>query len=216
METVTIALVDDHKMFRDGIQSVLSNTKDFIIVSDFNSGEELLDYLETKEIDILITDISLPGLSGIDLCRKVTEKFPAIKTIILSMHTKHEFILSALQSGAKGYLPKDSGHEELIKALKSVSNNEIYFNHNISQNIIKEVFVNKKNDNQNPFDVLSKREIEVLKHFAEGFTNKEISEKLFISIRTVESHKTHILSKLGFRSNVDLVKYAIKHKIITL
>ena len=216
METITIALVDDHKMFRDGIQSVLSNIKDFIIVSDFYSGEELLDFLKTKEIDILITDISLPGLSGIDLCRKVAEKYPTIKTIILSMHSKHEFILSALQNGAKGYLPKDSGHEELVNAIKLVSNGEIYFNHNISQNIIKEVFVNKKNDNRNPYDVLSKRELEVLKYFAEGFTNKEISEKLFISIRTVESHKTHILSKLGLKSNVDLIKYAIKHKIITL
>jgi DNA-binding NarL/FixJ family response regulator len=216
MQTITIALVDDHKMFRDGIKSVLSDNSDFNIISEFYSGEEIIEYLKTKEIDIVITDISLPGISGIELCKIVTESYPKIKVIILSMHTNEEYIMSALENGASGYLPKDSGHEELIKAIKTVSENEIFFNHNISQRIIKEVFINKKSSNSNPHELLSKRELEVLKLFAEGFTNKEISEKLFISIRTVESHKTHILCKLGLKSNVDLVKIAIKHKIISL
>ncbi len=216
MKEVKIALVDDHKMFRDGIKSVLSDEKCIKIEAEAGNAEEIIEVLKHKTIDIVITDIGLPGMSGIELCRHITDNYPGVKVLILSMHNNEEFVMNSIKSGAGGYLPKETGHEELIYALRKISEGDIYFNHNISQTIIKGYQRGENAVGENPSEVLSQRELEVLKLYAEGYTNSEIAEKLFISVRTVESHKTHILQKLGLKSQVDLVKIAIKHKIIQL
>jgi two-component system, NarL family, response regulator NreC len=158
----------------------------------------------------------LPGMSGIELCSHITQNYPATKVLILSMHNNEEFVMNSLKSGASGYLPKETGHEELIFALRKISEGEIYFNHNISQTIIKGYQRTDNAVSDDPNLVLSHRELEVLRLYAEGSTNSEIAEQLFISVRTVESHKTHILQKLGLKSNVDMVKVAIKYQIVKL
>lgn len=216
MKEVKIALVDDHKMFRDGIKSVLSDEKCIKIEAEAGNAGEIIEVLKHKAIDIVITDIGLPGMSGIELCRHITDNYPGVKVLILSMHNNEEFVMNSIKSGACGYLPKETGHEELIYALRKISEGDIYFNHNISQTIIKGYQRGENAVGENPSEVLSQRELEVLKLYAEGYTNSEIAEKLFISVRTVESHKTHILQKLELKSQVDLVKIAIKHKIIQL
>lgn len=216
MYCIKIALVDDHKMFREGIKSVLSDEKSIQLVAEAGNAEEIINSLSNCKIDVLITDISLPGMSGIELCRYAKKYCPQLKTLILSMHTDEEFVLDSVKSGASGYLSKETGHEELIYAIRKIAAGEIYFSHNISQTIIQAYRKDKKSTEVNPTEFLSQRELEVLKLYVEGFSNSEIAEKLFISVRTVESHKTHILQKTGLKSHVDLIKLAIKFKLTDL
>ena len=216
MDCIRIALVDDHKMFREGIKSVLSDEKSIMVVAEAGNAEDIISAISTCKIDVLITDISLPGMSGIELCRYASQNCNQVKILMLSMHTDEEFVMDSVSSGASGYLSKETGHEELIFAIRKIANGEIYFSHNISQTIIQGYRKDKKTSTENPSDTLSQRELEVLKLYAEGLSNPEIAEKLFISVRTVESHKTHILQKTGLKSHVDLVKLAIKNKLIDL
>jgi DNA-binding NarL/FixJ family response regulator len=215
MDCIRIALVDDHKMFREGIKSVLADEKSISVVAEAGTAENIITDISKCKIDVLITDISLPGMSGIELCRFAAKNCPQVKILMLSMHTDEEFVMDSVSSGASGYLSKETGHEELIFAIRKIANGEIYFSHNVSQTIIQGYRKDKKSQ-ENPSDTLSQRELEVLKLYAEGLSNVEIAEKLFISVRTVESHKTHILQKTGLKSHVDLVKLAIKHKLINL
>lgn len=216
MDKIKIVLVDDHKMFRDGIKSVLSDDKNIEICGEAGTFDEAVKAIAETNPDIVLTDITLPGKSGIDLCKSISNEFPKIKTLMLSMHQSEEFVMNSIKNGAAGYLPKETGHEELIFAIKKIYQGEIYFNHDISQTIIKGYRKTESEEEPDPRQILSKRELEVLKLYAEGYTNSEIGESLFISVRTVESHKTHILQKLNLKSQVDLIKTAIKHQIVKL
>ncbi len=216
MSKISILLVDDHKMFRDGIKSVLSDDNNINICGEAGTYDEAVSFLKKEKPDIVITDITLPEKSGIDLCKKVSKDHPDIKVLMLSMHQSEEFVMNSIKNGASGYLPKETGHEELLFAIKKIHQGEIYFNHDISQTIIKGYQKTENKEELDPRSILSKRELEVLKLYAEGYTNAEIADNLFISVRTVESHKTHILQKLNLKSQVDLIKTAIKHQIIKL
>jgi len=218
MNKIKIILVDDHEIVRDGIKSLLLNNENIEIISEASNSGELYKSLESSVPDLIIMDISLPGKSGIEITKELSEESPELKVLILSMFTEEEFIFNAIKAGAKGYLPKNSKQEDLIKAINIIQNGEEFFSPLISEVVMKSYIKkirSKKNINPNQNN-LSARELEVLKLIAEGITNKEISEKLFISIRTVETHKTHILQKLNLKSTVDLVKYAIKNEIIRL
>ncbi len=216
MNKISILLVDDHKMFRDGIKSVLSDDSTINILGEAGTYDEAICLLKDSKPDIVITDITLPGKSGIDLCKQIKKDYPEIQVLMLSMHQSEEFVMNSIKNGASGYLPKETGHEELLFAIKKINQGEIYFNHDISQTIIKGYQKTENEEQPDPRNILSKRELEVLKLYAEGYTNSEIAENLFISVRTVESHKTHILQKLNLKSQVDLIKTAIKYQIIKL
>jgi two-component system response regulator NreC len=164
-------------------------------------------------------DISLPDTSGIELTRLISERFPEIKVLILSMYTDESFINQAIKSGAKGYLHKNTTREEMLIAIDTVYSGNDFYSDNISKIILKSYIEKAKLNAEellNPHEILSKREIEILTMFAEGFINKEIADKLFISIRTVESHKNHIMQKLNLKTQVELVKYAIRHNLINI
>jgi DNA-binding NarL/FixJ family response regulator len=203
-------------MFRDGIKMLLSDQANIEIVGEAGDGDELLELVESTLPDIVIADITMPGMSGIEVTRKIRCRFNSIKVLILSMHNTSEFILNAIEAGASGFLPKDTGHEELVKAIFDIANGEQYFNKNITSTFIKGYSHISKQKEHDPKNLLSKRELEILKLFSEGYSNPEISEKLFISIRTVESHKTHIMQKLGLKSQVEMIKIAIRYNITDL
>ncbi len=217
MDKIRIILVDDHALVRDGIKSVLQTEDNIEIVGEASNFEELQIYLDNKKCDIIILDISLPDVSGIQICNILKTKYPNIAVLMLSMYINEEFILKAIEAGAKGYLPKNTNRKELIAAVKSIFNGDEYFSNEISGIILKSYVNNVQNKKENNgTEELTKREKEVLKLFAEGHTNAEISDKLFISVRTVESHKNHIMQKLDLKTTVDLIKYAIKHNYIDL
>ncbi len=213
---MNVIIVDDHQIVRDGISVLLMKTEDINIIGEASNGEQLLLLLKKIIPDIIILDISMPKISGIELSKIIKETYPQIKIVIFSSHTEGENVVHALEAGAKGILPKNTIREELIEALRSVYGGKEF----ISKYIPYSTFVNhikstkaQKDSKKVLEDVLSIREIEILKLIVDGKSNKEISELLFISQRTVEKHKSNILNKLEMKSVVDLVKYAIKNKL---
>jgi len=212
MDKINIVLVDDHQMFRDGVKSVLSDEENIEIVGEVGSGKDLYDLLKNETPDLIITDISMPDISGIEVAKHISENYTGIKILMLSMHSNEEFITKALSVGANGYLPKDTSMSELLEAINSIYKGENYFNKSISDTILKSLMNKPKEENKS----LTKREKEIINLVVEGLSNKEIAEKLCISIRTVDSHKNNIMQKLGLKSSVELVKYAIKNKLAKL
>lgn len=215
---IHIILTDDHRIVRDGIKAMLSDVEEIQIIAQAGTGGELFDLLKTNKPDVIILDIELPDMSGIDICRRVTAEYPETGILILSMYTGEEFIFKAISEGAKGYLPKNTNREELVEAIRAVAENREYFSPVISEIMLKSYIQKAKSKNTNTIDLteLSKREIEVLRMLAEGYPNTAIAEKLFISIRTVESHKSRIMQKLEIHTNVELVKFAIRNKLIEI
>lgn len=213
MEKIKIVLVDDHQMFRDGVKAVLYDESDIDIVGEVGKGKDLYKLLETIKPDLIITDITMPDISGIEVTKHLSENFPDIKILILSMHSNEEFITKALRFGANGYLPKDTSMTELLEAIHTIHKGDNYYNKEISDTILKSLQKKPKEDH---FNSLTKREKEIVKLVVDGLSNKEIADKLFISIRTVDSHKTNILQKLNLKSSIELVKFAIKNNLADL
>lgn len=213
MEKIKIVLVDDHQMFRDGVKAVLCDETDIEIVGEVGSGNDLFKLLKTVNPNLIITDITMPDISGIEVAKSVSENYTDIKILILSMHSNEEFITKALRFGANGYLPKDTSMTELLEAIHTIHNGDNYYNKEISDTILKSLQNKPKEDH---FKSLTKREKEIVKLVVDGLSNKEIADKLFISIRTVDSHKTNILQKLNLKSSIELVKFAIKNNLAHL
>lgn len=218
MKSIKVLLVDDHQIILDGIRNMLAEEKDIIIIGACLSAKEAFEIVLENTPDIIITDIMMPDMNGIDFVKKLRANNIHTKVLILSMFASADYIQTAVQAGVNGFLMKQNAtRNELMTALYNLSENKNYFNSDVASAIITGLksdineqgsFIEKKVD-----DILSKRELQVLKFFAEGYSNKEISEKLFISQRTVETHKTNMITKLNLRSYVDLVKYAIKNNI---
>jgi len=219
MNKIKVTLVDDHQLVRDGIRALLSGLDDIEVITEASDAKSTLEKLKLTRPDVMIVDISLPEMSGIELTKIITTEYPTIKVIVLSMYTNQEFIFNAIKAGAKGYLPKNITREELLDAIREVYRGNEYFSKDVSNIILKSYLKQVKDPER--FDSLqdeklTNRELEILRFVAEGYSNQLVADKLFISVRTVESHKNHIMQKLELTTTVDLVKYALKNKIIDL
>jgi len=214
---IKTVLADDHSLFRDGIRSLLESSENIKIAGSFSNGQELIDSIPFLDPDVVLTDISMPGLSGIETTRILMDKFPHLKVIVLSMHLNEDFVCNAIQAGAKGYLPKDIRKEELLHAIQLVAQGESYFTQEVNE-ILRQSVINRgqEENEKKTLELLTNREIEIVKLVSEGLLNKEIGEKLHISVRTVDAHKSNIMHKLKVNSNVEIVKFAIKHKLISI
>ncbi len=206
---IKLILADDHKLFREGVRSILESSEDFGIVDEVADGRALIKSLQKNDTDIIILDISMPGLSGIEATRMIRKEYPCLKILILSMHSEESFVRSAIEAGASGYLPKEIDHNELIEAIHVIHEGGNYYSKDIS-NLLINSYLNKEKQNLTP------REKEIVALVCDGLTNKEVADRLSISVRTVDCHKNNILQKLGLRSSVDLVKYAIRNQLISL
>ena len=219
MKKINIVLVDDHRLVRDGIKSLLLGINDIEVIGEADDGTDLFDKLPSLKPDLLIMDISLPGLSGIEITKLICKDYPHIKVLILSMYNSEEFIFNAIKAGARGYLPKNTSRNELLEAIYAIDSGEEFFSESVSKIMVKS-YVKRATDEdkppEKPDEILTSRELEILKLYVEGNINKEISDKLEISIRTVETHKNHIMRKLGLKSTVEMVKFAIRNKIVEL
>jgi len=215
---IKVILSDDHKLFRDGIKSLLRSENDIQVIAEVSDGDEVIKIIKDNIPDIVITDISMPRMNGIELTRMLSEKYPSVHVLIISMHLNESYILESVKSGARGYLPKDSNPQELIKAIRIIHAGGTYFNQEIT-GIAMSGFAEKSKQNDKKkqlLEHLTEREIEIIRLVAEGMMNKEISDYLSISIRTVDNHKSNILRKLNLKTSIDIVKYAIKHEIIRM
>ncbi len=218
MNKIKIILVDDHRIVRDGLRSLLQNEDDIEVIGSAESYAEMVTLFSVAGLpDILILDISLPDISGIEVVKIITIQYPEIRIIMLSMYLNEDFIFNSLKAGAKGYLPKNTSKHELLTAIKEIYENKEYFTDEVT-NIILKSYLKKINNEPDSSEVpqLTKREEEIIRYVAEGQSNTDIADKLFISKRTVESHKNHIMNKLELKTNIDLIKFAIKNSIIKI
>ena len=212
MKTITnIFLVDDHQMFLDGIFSILNESKDYNIVGTAKDGEQVLKILHNFNVDIVITDIEMPKIDGLELTKIIKERHPNIKVLITSSHAESEKIRSAITNKADGYLMKNTGKVELLKALKKIGKGETYFANEIKTILNTSIQASKKEEKKAN---LSPREKQVLCLIAQEKSTHEITELLFISKNTVETHRKNMMRKIGAKNMVGLVKYAIKEKLI--
>jgi DNA-binding NarL/FixJ family response regulator len=213
-----ILLVDDHKLFREGLAFVVSQMDDFEVIGESSNGKDFLDMIDTVEVDIVLMDILMPGLDGIITATKALEKRPNLKIIALTMFSDEEYYYKMINAGVYGYILKESGKEELATALKTVATGEYYYSQKILHNII--INLNSAKSSRIPVDRqeirLTPRESEILKLICQGLSNAEISKKISLSPRTVEGHKSNLISKTGVKNSIGLVMYALKHQLVDL
>jgi DNA-binding NarL/FixJ family response regulator len=208
---VTILIVDDHSIIRDGIKAMLKDVKDYIIVGEASNGKEAIHSVEQLKPMVVIMDITMPEMNGIYATAHLKISFPDSHVIALTMHDQVDLVREMIRAGALGYLVKNSTREELILAIDSASRNLSYFSREITSGLLES---ESKKTNMDSV-VLTNREKEILRHIAEEFTNSQIAEKLFLSIRTVDTHRRNLLEKLGVKNTAGLVRYAIRNGIIT-
>ena len=221
MSVLTIGLTDDHKMVRDGVNMLLLGEPGLKIIIEANSVMQLLEKLREQVPDILILDLNLPGTGGLEAIETLKSRYPTMKILILSSNFDEHSVLTAINRGVQGYLSKDAGSEEFITAIRAIEEGDEYFGDTVSRIVYKSFLKSTKSDvfsdsaGQQSLS-LSDRELEVLKCFAEGMSYKHAADVLCISPRTVETHRVNIMHKLGLESLADLVKFAIRHGIVSL
>lgn len=214
----TIIIIDDHPLLREGLKAVIGRDKRYEVIGETGLGREGLKLIKRLKPDIVLIDISLPDMNGIDLLYQIRKKFPETKIMIVSMHSKIDYITESFKAGALGYLVKESAATSLIKGLDSVSQGEYFLDSSISKEVVKRLIeapsIRKINDSG--YNSLTPREQQILRLLAEGYSNSEIAKILSISRKTVENHRANIMNKLNLHSLMDLVKYAVKLGLIDI
>lgn len=213
---IKILIADDHTMFVDGLESILRGETDLRVEGKCFDGPSVIEYVKNTPTDIILLDVNLPGMSGIDVCKEVQLQSPATKVLAISMFNEESIVSEILNNGAKGYILKNTGREELLNAIKTVARGESYFSSEVTETIMKSLMNARKASAKSSAFIpkLSRREKEVLKLIAQEFTTQEIADTLFISLKTVESHRSSLLSKLNARNSVGLVRIAIENNLL--
>lgn len=212
----TIVLADDHDVVRRGLQFILETEADFDVVGEAADGLETVHIVEQLQPDVLVVDVMMPGLNGLEVLRRVAETTTRTNVVVVSMYANEAYVMEALQSGAKGYVLKNSTQDELIPAVREAAIGRRYISEALADTI--EAYMKKAKDGivSDSYEMLSNREREVLHLAAEGLTNAEIGKRLFLSPRTIEDHRSSMMHKLGLRTHVDLVRYALRRGILPL
>lgn len=213
--SVKIILADDHKLFREGLLTILNGELEFDVVAQADNGREVVKLARKNPVDVIVMDIAMPELNGIEATRQVLQENPDLKVVALSMHSDRHFVTGMLKAGAKGYLLKDCAGAELIKAIREVLLDRYYISEEISTTVLND-YVGKLVGEDEMVSELSGREREVLQLIAEGKATQEIAETLFISVKTVEAHRAKIKAKLKLNSIPELTKYAIREGLTSL
>lgn len=208
-DIIKIIIADDHQLVIDGIRLMLKSEKHLEIIAEAENGEKLLVLIEQLNPDLVITDLSMPGMSGIELIKKIKTNHSKLKVLVVSMHDEEEIINEILFAEAEGYILKNSGKKEIIDALKDLIDGKTHFGKGVADAILKRMKSERKNKLH--ADLLSPREIEVLQLILEEFTSKEIAEKLHISKQTVDTHRANLLAKTEAKTLVGLIKYALEN-----
>lgn len=213
---IRIMLADDHQVVRQGLQALLNSEPDFDVVGETGDGLNVLPLVERLEPNVLVVDLMMPGLGGLEVTRQVSQQVPQTRIIILSMHANEAYVLEALKNGAVGYVLKDSSAAELVKAVRLVVDGQRYLSPPLSERAIEAYLQKAQEVISDRYESLTPREREVLYLAAEGNTNAEIAEMLSISPRTVETHRANMMHKLDLNSQTDLIRYALRRGILPL
>jgi len=213
----TTIIVDDHPLFREGVKTLIERTRHFTVVGEAGNGQEALAMVKALKPDLVLMDLSLPDQSGIEVTRQIRTFLMDTRVLIVSMHSKVDLITKAFQAGATGYVVKESATEKLVQALEAVSKGEYFLDTSLSQKVVSKLAsasAKASNSADGRYESLTPREQEVLRLLVEGLSAKEIADKLFISPKTVENHRTNIMNKLDIHSTMALVRYAAKLGLI--
>ena len=215
MGELRLLLGDDHAVLRQGLKKILEDRRDWRVVAEAGNGRDAVREALAVNPDVAVLDIGMPLLNGIEATRQIVRRAPSVRVLILSMHSDQAYVTQAVQAGARGYLLKESAAEELIEAITALSTGKSFFSPAVAQ-VVFDDYVRSLTDKgiTDPYDLLSEREREVLQLVAEGRSSKEIAEVLSISPATVETHRAHLLQKLGFHNTVEVVRYATRRGII--
>ncbi len=217
MKKVKLLVADDHKIFRQGIKKLLEEESDLQVVGEAADGREAVKKATELKPDVILMDIAMANLNGLEATKQIKKVLPSVKVIMLTMHKNEEYILQSFQAGASGFILKEGAVEELVSAIRSIHSDKSFLSPSISKTLI-DAYLRKMETGktETPFDLLTDREREVLQLIAEGYTNREVAKQLFISVKTVEAHRAHIMQKLNIHDIAKLVKYAIQKGLVDL
>jgi two-component system, NarL family, response regulator NreC len=211
---IKVILIDDHTIIRIGLKKIFDNYPDFQIIGDFGLPLPTIQKLNDLQPDIILCDIAMPNVNGFEYIKKIKQQYPQLKIAVLTMYKEESYISQAIQVGVDGYFHKDVSEQNLTEGIQKICSGEKYYSQEISQVVINRLLNKSGEYTINPVDLLSPREIEVIRLLYDGLNNREIAEKLFISPKTVDNHRANILQKLDLKNNVQLVKFAIEHKLV--
>ncbi len=213
---VRIVLADDHKILREGLRSLLEDEEDFDVVAEADDGRQAIDLVEELKPDVIIMDIGMPNLNGIEATRYIKSGFPETRVLALSMHANERFVAEMLRAGADGYLLKDCAVDELITAIRTILRGKVYLSPDIMDVVVKDFLEIMREDEDSVYSILTQREREVLQLIAEGKTTREIADILNVSSKTVETHRQQIMKKLDLHNVAELTRYAIESGLVQL
>ena len=214
--TIRVILADDHRILREGLKTMLETQPDVEVIGEAENGRDARDLAGELAPDIVIMDIGMPGLNGVEATRQIVSRFPGVRVLALSMHSDKRFVSEVLRAGACGYLLKDSAFEELARALEAVARGQTYLSPAISGLVIDGFVSRSRSDSHGAADLLTPREREVLQLIAEGASTKDVANHLHISAKTASTHRQHIMGKLDMHSVSELTKYAIREGLTSL
>lgn len=213
---IRILIADDHAIFRSGLKELIQKEGDMVVVGETGSGHETLRALESTEVDVMLLDISMPGLSGTQIAEIALKQHPKLLIVALTMHEDEHYVHELFKTGVKGYVLKKSTGTEALQAIRSAYKGDIYIDPGLTQLMLSPYVGKARTKKNSDIDQLTKREQEVLKLLAYGYTNVEIAEKLCLSDRTVETHRSNITGKLGFKSRAELVRFALENDLMQM
>lgn len=215
MSKIRVLLADDHAILRKGLHALLDRVNDIEVIGEAQTGLEAIRQADENQLDVLVMDIGMPELNGIEATKRIKKQHPDIQIIILTVHSNEEYVSQIFHAGASGYIMKDSAPDELIEAIRSVARGNKYLSPKLSTLVVDE-YIKPRSRVADPLESLTEREREILQLIGEGNSNKDIAEKLFISVKTVETHRTNLANKLDIHKTAELIQYAIRRGIVVL
>ena len=209
---IRVFFADDHAMIREGLAELVARQDDVEIVGQCGDGMAVLDQVQQLDPDVIVLDITMPGLNGLDVCRELTRRDKTRAILILTIHDDEQFVARAIEYGASGYLLKESAADELVEAIRAVAHGELYLGPGIPRTVLERIAKGE----QDPYDRLTTRERQVLQLIAEGMTNRQVADELKLAVKTVDTHRMRLMRKLNIHDQTTLVKFAVRKGIVTL
>jgi two-component system, NarL family, response regulator NreC len=215
MNEIRVLLADDHTIVRSGLRLLLEREKDLVVVGEATDGREAVDWMERAGADVAVMDVAMPGLNGIEATAQITRKFPEVAIVMLSMHSDESYVLRCLRAGARGYVLKEAAESELIEAIRAVRSGKAFFSPKVRRLLQQEHIERiRREGGVDSYDLLTEREREILQLIGEGNSNKDIANRLHLSVFTVETHRKRVLEKLNLHGTADVILYAVRKGII--
>jgi len=209
---IKILIADDHTVVREGLKQIVAETSDMVVSDEASNGHEVLNKALSSDYDVIVLDITMPGIHGLDVLKQIKSQKPALPVLVLSMHPEEQYAVRVIKAGAAGYLTKESASDELITAIRKVSSGRKYITSSLAEKIASDLETDAE---KLPHEFLSDREYQVMCMIAEGKTVKEIADELYLSVKTISTYRSRILEKTGMKTNAELTRYALQNSLIT-